>query len=140
MNNQDRDLAVSINANVNTNIASPASVTDAFLPLLSKAPSSRLVFVSTILGSLAAKADPQHMFYGLPFPAHRVRKAALHMLMLIYHADWKDQGVEVFAVCHGLLATDFAGPADEMRKMGAIEADEGAKVVGRCGWSQRCRG
>ena len=50
------------------------------------------------------------------------------MIMLCYHTELKDR-VKVFGVCPGFLATDFAGPANEMRKMGAIEADEGAKVV-----------
>ena len=81
------------------------------------------------MASFAARTDPGSMIYEIPFRLYSSSKAALNMLMVGYHKDLKEQGIRVFGVSLGFLATDFAGPADVMRQMGAIEASRGAEVV-----------
>lgn len=77
----------------NTNVTGTALVTDAFIPLLVKSQKTkRVVFVSSVLGSLALKADAS-----LGFPSRKLNegvythsKAALNMLALHYAADYEN--------------------------------------------------
>ena len=50
-------------------------------------------------------------------------------MMQCYHKNLRGMGVKVFGVAPGFLATDFAGPADDMRRMGAIEPEHGAEII-----------
>ena len=139
VNDQGLDLPASLVANTATNVAGAARVTEAILPLLTTAEEGegrgkgttppRLVFLSSVMASLTARADPTSYVYALPFVPYCASKAALNMLMLSYHRDLAPRGIIVFGVCPGFLATDITGPADAMREMGAIEAEQGAEVV-----------
>ncbi|KAK9482633.1 short-chain dehydrogenase/reductase [Lipomyces starkeyi] len=84
-----------------------ALTTEAFIPLLSASPTPRIVFMSSITGSLTHR-------WGIPvdLPVYRSSKAALNMLMLHYAFKFKDAGWKVNASCPGYCATnlnDFAG-------------------------------
>ncbi|WP_369054855.1 SDR family NAD(P)-dependent oxidoreductase [Kineococcus terrestris] len=89
-----------------TNLLGAVRVTRAFLPLLRRGSSPRLVMVSSGMGSLtlqstdAVYADIAH----LPYPAS---KAALNMLTVQYAKALP--GISVTAVDPGLTATEFTG-------------------------------
>jgi len=55
-----------------TNVFGVAAVTDAFIPLLKKFsdPAPRIVFISSDLGRLVTKYDPEHEYYRRPVPVY----------------------------------------------------------------------
>lgn len=94
---------------MNTNVAGVQAVTDAFIPLLEKSTSTkRIVFISSTLGSLTHKADPNSPSRKLGWVPYTVSKTAETMLALFYSAqfdgrnDWK-----VNITCPGFCATNL---------------------------------
>lgn len=102
-----------------TNVLGAVRVTRAFLPLLRRGSTPRLVVVSSGMGSLTLQstnevyADIAH----LPYPAS---KAALNMIAVQYAKALPD--VLVTAVDPGLTATEFTGGNGH-------SVDEGAEVI-----------
>ena len=99
-----------------TNVLGPVRVTQAFLPLLRRGASPRLVMVSSGMGSLALQSTDE-VYAGiahLPYPAS---KAALNMLTVQYAKALPD--VLVTAVDPGLTATEFTGGAGHSVAEGA---------------------
>lgn len=77
------------------------SVTQAFLPLLRKAPDARVVNVSSGSGQLSGM--------GQYAPAYSVSKAALNALTIQQALAFKDDGITVNAICPGWVRTDMGG-------------------------------
>ncbi len=95
-----------------TNITSTMVVTDAFLPLMKKAPAPRrIVFVSSTLSSLQLKADPKAPTHANVARAYSISKAALNMLMLHYLVQLEDDAKnwKVNGTCPGYCATSLNG-------------------------------
>jgi NAD(P)-dependent dehydrogenase (short-subunit alcohol dehydrogenase family) len=106
-----------------TNVFGAAAVTDAFIPLLKKSvdPAPRIVFVSSDLGRLETKYDPNHKYFKRPLPVYGSSKAAMNMLALYYAKDFRagwgadddgqGGGVEwkINVTCPGPTKTDFNG-------------------------------
>jgi NAD(P)-dependent dehydrogenase (short-subunit alcohol dehydrogenase family) len=93
----------------NVNVFGAAILTEAFVPLLSKSSSPRIVFVSSNLGSLTLKADLDSGMSGIMVPIYRSSKAAMNMLMLHYAGLYKAKGWKVNACHPGFTATDLTG-------------------------------
>jgi NAD(P)-dependent dehydrogenase (short-subunit alcohol dehydrogenase family) len=74
-----------------TNVVGVAAVTDAFIPLLKKSsdPAPRIVFVSSDLGRLETKYDPNHQYFKRPLPVYSSSTAAMDMLALHYAKDFR---------------------------------------------------
>lgn len=94
---------------MNTNVAGVQAVTDAFIPLLEKATGTkRIVFISSTIGSLTHKADPNNPSRKLPWRPYTISKTAETMLGLFYAAqfdgrnDWK-----VNLSCPGYCGTNL---------------------------------
>jgi NAD(P)-dependent dehydrogenase (short-subunit alcohol dehydrogenase family) len=103
-----------------TNTFGPALVTEAFLPLLQKSGDARLIYVTSVLGSIAIRKDPSSKFYAPSHLAYRMSKVALNMLMACHYLDYGKIGIKVFAVCPGYVATNLSGNSPEdMAKRGA---------------------
>ena len=96
----DADLGV-VEEAFQTNVLGAWRVAEAFVPLLLRAPSPRLVNVSSGSGSLASM--------GSGTPAYAVTKAALNALTRVLAGDLRSRGVLVNAVCPGWTATDMGG-------------------------------
>jgi NAD(P)-dependent dehydrogenase (short-subunit alcohol dehydrogenase family) len=97
----------------NTNLFGVAQVTEAFLPLLERSTTARLVFTSSRVGSLSQRCDESDKYYSSMIPVYRSSKAALNMLCLHYAAKYKGKGWKVNAVDPGHVATNlnrFTGP------------------------------
>lgn len=90
---------------LNTNVAGIVRVTHAFLPLLRKAKTPRIINVSSGLGSFAATHDPERVESKVVAPLYSASKAAVTMLSVQYAKALKD--VRVNAVDPGYTATDF---------------------------------
>jgi NAD(P)-dependent dehydrogenase (short-subunit alcohol dehydrogenase family) len=88
-----------------TNVFGVITVTNAFLPLLRRSDSPRIVNVSSRAGSLAAisdfaNTDPVALGY---VPS----KTALTAVTIMYARDLVAEGILVNAVCPGFVATDL---------------------------------
>lgn len=125
------------------NVTSTQVFTSAFMPLLLASSNPRLLFVTSGLSSLTTceqgagsnlltAAPPK----GWPKPftpsatAYRSSKAALNMMMLDWHRILKADGVKVFDISPGFLATGLGGVgADMLKKMGAGEPSVGGEFI-----------
>ncbi|KAJ6545002.1 hypothetical protein DFH09DRAFT_1172443 [Mycena vulgaris] len=89
------------------NVFGAASTTEAFIPLLEKSAAARLVFVSSDLGSLALRADPEGRYSVIDAQSYRCSKAAMNMLALGYAHRFRAKGWKVNIHNPGYTATDM---------------------------------
>jgi NAD(P)-dependent dehydrogenase (short-subunit alcohol dehydrogenase family) len=95
----------------NTNVAGSVSVTEAFLPLLYQSASTapRLIFVGSTTGSITMASDPNGPLHGGGAMDYRTSKAALNMVIVLYHNRLENEGIKVIGLNPGLIATNFHG-------------------------------
>src|SRR5688572_12600734 len=104
-----------------TNVFGVVATTQAFLPLLKVAPAARIVNVSSLLGSIAANADPASPIYDFKVPAYNVSKSAVNAWTVQLAHELRATRIKVNAVHPGSVKTD-------MNAGGEIEVTEGAKT------------
>ncbi|THV12520.1 SDR family oxidoreductase [Rhizobium rhizophilum] len=92
-----------------TNFFGTLAVTQAFLPLLKKSKSGRIVNVSSELGSITHNGDPEWPFAGHKLIGYNASKAALNMLTAQLAAELKPLGILVNSADPGFTATDLNG-------------------------------
>jgi NAD(P)-dependent dehydrogenase (short-subunit alcohol dehydrogenase family) len=109
-----------------TNVFGVATVTNAFLPLLRRSSSPRIVNVSSGMGSISMMADPDVELTKMNQAAYQSSKAALNALTVLYANELRDEGVKVNAVCPGYRATELNGG---LPTPGAGDPADGAKVA-----------
>lgn len=102
-------------------------MTNAFLPLLRKSSSARIVNVSSGLGS-ATLMSGSAAFGQLNNAAYQSSKAALNMLTFLYANELRPSGILVNAVRPGYRATELNGG---LPTPGAGDPAEGAMVAVR---------
>lgn len=88
-----------------TNVVGLFAVTKTFLPLLRKAPSARIVNVSSALGSLATMGDPQKLQN--EFLAYSSSKAAVNMITVVLARELAGTKIKVNAAAPGYTATEM---------------------------------
>lgn len=115
----------------NTNCVGVVSVTEAFLALLRKSSSPRLVFVSSSTGSLTHASDTSSRLHVTARSEYRASKAALNFLMLQYWTTLKEEGFLVSAADPGLNATRLTGDEEALRKRGAPNPDVGGERIAK---------
>jgi NAD(P)-dependent dehydrogenase (short-subunit alcohol dehydrogenase family) len=93
-----------------TNVFGTIRVTQAFLPLLRKSPSARIVMMSSGMGSIAITADMKSPTWNLPAMGYSASKAALNMVTVKLAKELLAEGIKVNAACPGSVATDMGGP------------------------------
>lgn len=106
-----------------TNLFGVIAVTQAFLPLLKKSASARIVNLSSILGSISEHADPNSMIYPMRWPAYDASKAALNMYTVELAHTLKDSKIKVNAAHPGWVKTDMGG------EQAPMEIVDGAKTA-----------
>lgn len=104
-----------------TNVFGVVATTQAFLPLLQKAPSARIVNVSSLLGSIAANADPASPIYDFKVPAYNVSKSAVNAWTVQLAHELRNTQIKVNAVHPGSVKTD-------MNAGGELDVVDGAKT------------
>lgn len=104
-----------------TNFFNTIAVTQTFLPLVKKSDAGRIVFLSSLLGSLTAHSDPNSPIYGYKVPAYDISKTALNGYVVHLAYELKDTPIKVNAAHPGSVVTD-------MNANGEIEVEEGAKT------------
>jgi NAD(P)-dependent dehydrogenase (short-subunit alcohol dehydrogenase family) len=88
-------------------------ITQALAPLLRKSKDPRVINVSSGLGSIAKRLDPNDEYYSVNAnEAYRVTKAALNMVTANQAAEFSDFGAKVFSYCPGFVVTDLTGKED----------------------------
>jgi NAD(P)-dependent dehydrogenase (short-subunit alcohol dehydrogenase family) len=96
-----------------TNLFGSAVVTDAFITLLEKSSTiRRVIFMTSELGSLSHKINPEYMARKQEFVEYSSSKAGLNMLALHYAVRYEDDETWKFNVCcPGYCATNLNGYA-----------------------------
>lgn len=106
------------------NVYGVVRVTQAFIDLLKKSSTPRIVNVSSSQGSITLHSDPNYKYYDYKGAVYLSSKSALNMYTVVLAYELKDTNFKVNAVCPGFTKTDFNGH----RGTGTVE-DAGKRVV-----------
>lgn len=104
-----------------TNFFNTIAVTQTFLPLVKKSDAGRIVFLSSILGSLGLHSDPSSPIYNYKVPAYNISKTALNGYTVHLAHELKDTNIKVNTAHPGSVLTD-------MNTNGDLTLEEGAKT------------
>ena len=91
------------------NTFGPIRVTQAFLPLLRRSKSARVVMMSSGVGSIAETTDMAGLFWNVGYPGYCASKSALNMLTVKLSKELLTDGIKVNAADPGFTATDLNG-------------------------------
>ncbi|MDX3661070.1 SDR family oxidoreductase [Streptomyces sp. ID05-26A] len=103
---------------LDTNVLGVVRVTNALLPVLRRAPSPRIVNVSSNMGSLALRTGPI-------MAAYAPSKSMLNSITVQYARAFDGTNIVINACCPGYVATDFTGHASTRTP------DQGAAIAVR---------
>ena len=107
---------------MDTNFVGTLAVTQAMLPLLRKAPTARIVNLSSSLGSLTVNSDPTSPYYDARLIGYNASKAAVNMLTVQLAQELRDTDIVVNSVSPGYVKTDLTG------HNGFMTPEEGARL------------
>jgi NAD(P)-dependent dehydrogenase (short-subunit alcohol dehydrogenase family) len=91
------------------NLFGTIRATQAFLPLLRRSASARIVMMSSGLGSIALTADMKAPIWGMTATGYSASKTALNMFTVKLAKELLGEGIKVNAACPGSVATDMGG-------------------------------
>lgn len=113
----------------NVNAAGAHIMTATFMPLLLQSSDPRLLFVTSGTATLEGIEKPTQAVnlhppkgwpkQGFGIASYRSAKCGLNMVMREWNRMLKEDGVKVWAVSPGFLATRLGGDTETLRKMGA---------------------
>ncbi|VUC26171.1 unnamed protein product [Clonostachys rosea] len=136
----DTTMREAWNRSYDVNVSGTNILTHTFAPLLLKSSDPRLVFVSSGLASLGRMSEA-HYPAPPPIPAgwpkkgaylpssYRASKTALNMLMLSWYWVLKEDGVKVWCVEPGFLATGLGGERAVKARSSAGHPSTGGKLL-----------
>jgi NAD(P)-dependent dehydrogenase (short-subunit alcohol dehydrogenase family) len=123
----------------NVNVTSTQILTEMFAPLLIQSSSPRLLFLGSGLSQLQ---NMQKAFYPGPAPlkgwpkqpsaspdGYRTSKTALNMVMLSWYWTLKEDGVKVWGINPGFLATNLGNNREKLKVVGAKCPSLGGSLV-----------
>ena len=105
-----------------TNVVGLIAVTQAFLPLLRRSKSGRIVNLSSILGSNTLHSQPGSPIYDFKVPAYNVSKSAVNAWTVHLAYELRDTAIKVNAAHPGHVKTDMGGEG------ATVEIVDGAKT------------
>lgn len=105
------------------NTLGPVRVTQAFLPLLRRSTSARIVMLNSALGSLTETTDMAGFLWNVGYPGYCASKSALNMLTVKLAKELLADGIKVNAADPGFTATDLNGHT------GHRTVEEAAKIA-----------
>ncbi len=106
-----------------TNVFGVLSVYQAMLPLLRASPESRIVNVSSGVGSLTTNSDPAFAYRAIFGPVYPASKTALNAMTVAMALELEPEGIKVNAVSPGYTRTNLNGySGTETLEEGAREA------------------
>ena len=106
------------------NVYGVVRVTQAFIDLLKKSSTPRIVNVSSSQGSITLHSDPSYKYYDYKGVVYLSSKSAMNMYTVVLAYDLKDSNFKINAVCPGYTKTDFNGH----RGPGSVE-DAGIRIL-----------
>lgn len=114
-----------------TNSIGPYVVTEVFEPLLKKSKEPRLIHVSSDLGSVTQRLDPNTKSAFTRAEWYRMSKAALNMLAACHRYTFAGWGCKVCAFNPGFTVTSLTGEAGRKMRIqhGARDAREPAEML-----------
>ncbi|KAL6889286.1 hypothetical protein HDV57DRAFT_321167 [Trichoderma longibrachiatum] len=130
---QSPDPLLRLRNTLEVNTIGPYAVTQAFKQLLKTQPegepnkTKRIIHVSSGLGSIGERLNPEGPWYAIPSPEYRMSKAALNMLAACDAYELRGDGIKVFAYDPEFVATNLVGTPESRRKMGALEPSVSAE-------------
>jgi NAD(P)-dependent dehydrogenase (short-subunit alcohol dehydrogenase family) len=92
------------------NLFAQIEATHAFLGLLRESRAGRIVFLSSILGSIATHADPASGMAKFQAPAYDLSKTALNAYAVHLANELRGHGIKVNAAHPGWVRTEMGGP------------------------------
>ena len=92
-----------------TNVFGVLAVYQAMLPLLRKAPTARIVNVSSAVGSLVLNADPAYHYHAFFGPVYPASKTALNAITLAMMVELESTTIKVNLVSPGFTKTNLNG-------------------------------
>ncbi|KAL4864340.1 hypothetical protein BDV12DRAFT_14846 [Aspergillus spectabilis] len=118
------------NRSWDVNVTGTQILTETFIPLLLSSSDPRIIFVtsgtSTLSGSesrnIPINRAPEAGWpkkTGFSLAAYRSAKTGLNMMMREWNRVLTNDGVKVFAISPGFLATGLGGDTEKLRSMGA---------------------
>jgi len=119
---------------LSTNVTGTVCLTEALSPLLRKSTQRpRLIFVTSVMGSLTVSSDSSTPFYPLDYRAYDASKAAINILTINYARILADKNALVNAVCPGLVSTNLTRymEAGTTPEVGAQRVVEMAAMTGK---------
>lgn len=121
------------------NVVSTNFITHQFVPLLLSSDDPRIAFMASGTSSLTTseglslainksppKGWPKDAF---SLPAYRSSKTGMNMMMREWHRTLKEDGVKIWCISPGFLATSLGGSAEAMKKMGGADPSIGATFI-----------
>ena len=135
------------NKTYSVNIISTQVFTHVFAPLLLKSTDPRLLFITSGMSSLSllhtiATSPSERLTALQPAPpagwpkpptpgvaAYAASKAAMNSQMLDWAKVFKNDGVKVWGISPGMLATGLGGVPELLKKMGAEDPILGGRLV-----------
>ena len=115
----------------NVNTVGTQVMTSVFMPLLLRSSNPRLVFITSGTSTLAgtdnlALAVNRYPPKGWPksnfsVPAYRSSKTGMNMMMREWYRTLKNDGVKVWCMSPGFLATGLGGNQEANKAMGATD-------------------
>lgn len=137
-----RTLRQNFNKSYDVNTSGTHVITHAFAPLLIKSSDPRILFITSGLSTLnglestgLSPLQPNSTIpAGWPKPytiqaGYRASKAALNLVMLNWHWLLKEDGVKVWCISPGFLATNLGGNQELLKKMGAGDPSLGGNLI-----------
>lgn len=114
-------------------------LTYTFAPLLLQSDNPRLLFITSGTSTLTESDNLNLRFNQSPekgwpksslmIPAYRASKTGMNMLMREWTRILKKDGVKIWCVSPGFLATGLGGNLEMLKQMGALDPIVGAELV-----------
>ena len=104
-----------------TNFFNIISLTQTLIPLVKKSEAGRIVFLSSLLGSLTEHSNPESAIYGWKTPAYNISKTALNGYAVHLAHELRDTPIKVNTAHPGSVLTD-------MNANGELTVEDGAKT------------
>lgn len=96
-----------VRATFEVNLFGAIRVTQAFLPLLRKSASGRIVMVSSDIGSHSHQTNPAYPYYAINPMVYAASKAALNAVTIAFAKELRETSIKVNAANPGFTATDL---------------------------------
>jgi NAD(P)-dependent dehydrogenase (short-subunit alcohol dehydrogenase family) len=128
------------NQSWNVNTSGTQIMTSVFAPLLLQSADPRLLFITSGTSTLEGAANPALPVNrspakgwpkapGFSVPAYRSSKTGMNMMMKEWHRILKEDGVKVWCISPGYLATGLGGSQEANAKAGAGDPSTGGIFV-----------